>query len=69
MPTTTKLARRGEITRRGETISPELKSYLRSIGHKGGVKSSQHPNRRQLNKEAAEARWRKDQPKPKEIPK
>jgi hypothetical protein len=52
-----------------KTISPELKNYLRSIGHKGGVKSAQHPNRRRLNKEAAEARWRKCQPKPKEIPK
>jgi hypothetical protein len=57
MPTTTK------------TISPELKNYLRSIGHKGGIKSSQHPDRKRLNREAAEARWRKYQPKPKEIPK
>jgi len=46
-----------------------VKAYLREQGRKGGKKSAQHPNRRHLNKKAAESRWRKRHPKPKEIPK
>jgi hypothetical protein len=48
---------------------PAVKEYLRQIGRKGGIKSGQHPNRTQLNKAAAEIRWRKRLPAPKEIPK
>jgi len=43
-----------------------VKEFLRAIGSKGGKKSQQHPDRRKLNKEAAEARWRQRLPKPKE---
>jgi hypothetical protein len=47
--------------------TPSVKDYLRKIGSKGGKKSAQHPNRPQLNKEAAIARWRKHIPTPKAI--
>jgi hypothetical protein len=52
--------------------TPTVKDYLRKIGSKGGKRSAQHPDRPRLNKEAAEARWRKRLPQPKnpdEIPK
>jgi len=44
-----------------------VKAYLRKIGSKGGRKSQKHPQRRRLNRLAAEARWRKRHPKAKEI--
>jgi hypothetical protein len=47
--------------------SPEVKSYLRKIGSVGGRKSQQHPDRKRLNKEAAESRWRKKLPEPKPL--
>jgi general stress protein YciG len=36
-----------------------IRKFLREIGRKGGRKSAQHPNRPQLNREAAVKRWRK----------
>jgi len=50
-------------------MSDEVKQFLSKIGRKGGKKSAQHPNRRRLNKQAAESRWRKRLPEPKDIPK
>src|SRR5262249_48525852 len=47
--------------------SPEVKDFLRRIGSKGGRKSAQHPDRKRLNRQAAESRWRKRLPTPKEI--
>ena len=47
-----------------ETTTDPVKIFLRKIGSKGGKKSAQHPNRRHLNKLAAEARWRKRLPTP-----
>jgi hypothetical protein len=44
---------------------PEVRDFLRQIGSKGGRKSAQHPDRSRLNREAAEARWRKRHPAPK----
>lgn len=44
-----------------------VKTFLRKIGSKGGRKSQQHPERRRLNKLAAESRWRKRHPQPKPI--
>jgi hypothetical protein len=47
--------------------SAPVKDFLRRVGSKGGKKSAQHPDRPRLNKEAAQARWRKQMPKPKII--
>jgi len=47
------------------TATTPVKEFLRKIGSLGGKKSAQHPNRRQLNKQAAEARWRHRIPEPK----
>lgn len=48
--------------------APEsVKRFLREAGRKGGKKSSKHPRRRELNVKAAQARWRKQHPKPKPI--
>lgn len=44
-----------------------VKAYLRTIGAKGGRKSAKHPQRRRLNQQAANERWRKKHPKPKII--
>ena len=49
------------------SATPEIKNFLRKIGSIGGKKSSQHPNRKQLNRDAANARWQKEQPTPKKI--
>jgi hypothetical protein len=49
------------------TIPPAVKDYFKKIGSKGGRKSAQHPNRKRLNKAAAESRWRKRLPLPKEV--
>ena len=46
-----------------------ITDFLREAGRKGGKKSARHPNRKRLNKAAAESRWRKNLPTPKEIPK
>jgi len=45
--------------------TPAITDFLRKIGSKGGKKSAQHPERRKLNKAAAEARWRNRIPEPK----
>jgi hypothetical protein len=45
----------------------EVKDYLRRIGSKGGKLSAQHPNRSQLNRAAANARWRRQFPAPKKV--
>ena len=45
--------------------SSEVKEFLRQMGSKGGKKSAQHPNRRELNTQAAIARWRGKIPAPK----
>ena len=34
-----------------------IKKYLSDIGRKGGLASSKHPRRSELNREAAQARW------------
>jgi len=47
----------------------EVKKFLSNIGRKGGRKSALHPDRKHLNRKAAESRWRKRLPAPKEIPK
>jgi hypothetical protein len=47
--------------------TPEVKNFLRRIGSIGGRRSSQHPNRRNLNRAAANSRWQKEQPAPKKI--
>lgn len=44
-----------------------VKAYLRRIGAKGGRKSAKHPARKRLNQHAANERWRRKHPKPKEI--
>lgn len=44
-----------------------VRQFLREAGSKGGKKSSKHPKRRELNRKAAETRWRKQHPKPKNI--
>lgn len=44
-----------------------VREFLRKAGSKGGKKSSQHPRRRELNRRAAQSRWRKQHPKPKPI--
>jgi hypothetical protein len=49
------------------TSSPIVKEFLRKAGQKGGRKSAQHPDRKRLNREAAESRWRKRHPEPKKI--
>jgi hypothetical protein len=49
--------------------APEIKAYFKKIGSKGGKKSALHPKRKQLNRKAAESRWRKRHPKPKELSK
>lgn len=50
------------------TTSKAVTEFLRKAGRKGGKKSAQHPDRRKLNKQAAESRWRKQLPEPKKIP-
>lgn len=45
--------------------TPSILKFLREAGRKGGKKSSKHPRRRELNRKAAQARWRKQLPKPK----
>ena len=52
---------------RVEAREDAVKDYLRKIGSKGGRKSAQHPDRRRLNRLAAESRWRKRLPQPKEL--
>lgn len=49
------------------TTPVAVKDFLRKIGRKGGRKSAQHPDRKRLNKQAAESRWRKRLPEPKKI--
>jgi hypothetical protein len=49
------------------TTRTAIKEFLRKAGSKGGKKSSMHPDRKRLNREAAESRWRKRLPEPKEI--
>lgn len=44
-----------------------VKRFLKKAGSKGGKKSAQHPKRRELNQRAAQERWRKRLPVPKEI--
>jgi hypothetical protein len=48
-------------------MSTHVKEFLKQIGSKGGKKSAQHPDRKRLNREAAESRWRGMMPKPKII--
>jgi hypothetical protein len=50
---------------RTKPVSNEVKEFLRQMGSKGGKKSAQHPNRRELNTQAAIARWRGKIPTPK----
>lgn len=45
----------------------DIKKFLREAGRKGGKKSSKHPRRKELNRKAAEARWRKNHPEPKPV--
>ena len=47
--------------------TPAVKAFLKQIGSKGGKKSAQHPDRKRLNREAAQSRWRKRLPQPKKI--
>jgi hypothetical protein len=49
------------------TASREVKEFLRKIGSKGGKISSQNPRRKTLNRDAANARWRKLHPVPKKV--
>jgi predicted Fe-S protein YdhL (DUF1289 family) len=46
-----------------------ISEFLRRAGRKGGKKSAQHPDRKRLNRQAAESRWRKELPAPKIIEK
>lgn len=48
-------------------MNKAVKEFLRKAGRKGGKKSAKHPKRRQLNRKAAESRWRKRLPQPKKI--
>jgi hypothetical protein len=50
-------------------MNNEVKAFLSKIGSKGGKRSAQHPDRRRLNRQAAETRWRKRLPSPKNISK
>ena len=44
-----------------------IRGFLQQIGRKGGKKRARHPEARQLNRRAAEARWRKPIPEPKKV--
>lgn len=50
-----------------ETLSPEVKNYLRSIAARGGKAQKGSPARRELNRKAAQIRWRKVHPVPKKV--
>jgi hypothetical protein len=47
----------------------QVTKFLKKIGSKGGKVSAQHPDRKRLNRQAAESRWRKGLPEPKKVEK
>jgi hypothetical protein len=51
-----------------ETISPEVRDYLKRIAANGGKASKGSPQRKRAAKKASIERWRRTHPKARRIP-